>query len=153
MRHYHVIQEQWVWLGWFVPLIISSGGNSGSQSATLVITAMATGDVALKDWVSVLWRTAGGTSLGGFWRPSDSWQPCCCWRTFSRSAILPITLLLVVLCGTLCGGLLPLIFRRLGWDPALMSTPFVAAIIDVVGVVIYMNMAIGAQQLFGSAAP
>ena len=61
---------------------------------------------------------------------------------FVTATVIPITLLLVVLCGTLSGSLLPLLFRRLGWDPALMSNPFVAGLIDVLGIVIYMQVAI-----------
>jgi len=150
MRHYHGIQEQWVWLGWFVPLIISSGGNSGSQSATLVITAMATGDITLKDWLGVVYREALiGMILGGMLAVVGFFAAWLILGRVEQAVILPITLLLVVMCGTLSGAALPLAFRRLGLDPALMSTPFVAAIIDVVGIVIYMNMAlIGARYLF-----
>ncbi len=147
MRHYHVIQERWVWLGWFVPLIISSGGNSGSQSATLVITAMATGDIGLKDWVHVVWREILiGLMLGGFLAAIGFFAAWIILGNLQQAAILPITLLLVVVCGTLSGSLLPIVFRRLGLDPALMSTPFVAAIIDVLGIVIYMNLALGASS-------
>ncbi|MGM0486305.1 MAG: magnesium transporter [Planctomycetota bacterium] len=155
MRHYHVIQEKWVWLGWFVPLIISSGGNSGSQSATLVITAMATGDISLGDWLRVLWREmligvmlGAALALVGF---LAAWMLL---GNVQQAVILLVTLLLVVLCGTLSGSALPLVFRRLGLDPALMSTPFVAAIIDVVGIVIYMNMALfSAHYLFPEPEP
>jgi len=150
MRHYHVIQEKWVWLGWFVPLIISSGGNSGSQSATLVITAMATGDIHLGDWLRVVWREMLiGLMLGSFLAVIGFLAAWSILGSLEQASILPVTLLLVVVCGTLSGSILPLVFRRLGLDPALMSTPFVAAIIDVVGIVIYMNMAIfGANYLF-----
>jgi len=154
MRHYHGIQEQWIWLGWFVPLIISSGGNSGSQSATLVITAMATGDIGLKDWIRVVGREALiGVMLGAFLAVIGFLAAWAILPRVEQAAILPITLLLVVVCGTLSGSILPLVFRRLGLDPALMSTPFVAAIIDVVGIVIYMNLAIGAQSLFADLEP
>ncbi len=142
MRHYHLLQERWVWLGWFVPLIISSGGNSGSQSATLVITAMATGDVTLKDWARVVCREiVVGLMLGAFLGLIGYVAAFIILGSAYLAAILPVTLLLVITCGTLAGSLLPLIFRRLGLDPALMSNPFVAAIIDVVGILIYMNMA------------
>ena len=154
MRHYHGIQEQWIWLGWFVPLIISSGGNSGSQSATLVITAMVTGDIKLTDWVQVVWRELLiGVMLGSFLAVIGFFAAWIILGSVEQAAILPVTLLLVVVCGTLSGAILPILFRRLGLDPALMSTPFVAAIIDVVGIVIYMNMAIlGARYLFSAAA-
>lgn len=153
MRHYHVIQEKWVWLGWFVPLIISSGGNSGSQSATLVITAMATGDISLRDWFRVLWReTLIGVMLGAALALVGFIAAWMLLGAVEHAVILLVTLLLVVVCGTFSGSALPLVFRRLGLDPALMSTPFVAAIIDVVGIVIYMNMAlISAHYLFPEA--
>ena len=143
MRHYHLIQEKWVWLGWFVPLIISSGGNSGSQSATLVITAMATGDVTLKDWGRVVWREIViGLMLGSFLGLIGFVAATIILGSAHLAVILPVTLLLVITCGTLSGSILPLVFRRLGLDPALMSNPFVAAIIDVVGILIYMNLAL-----------
>jgi magnesium transporter len=64
-------------------------------------------------------------------------------RTFREASVLPLTILLVVTCGTLTGSLLPMIFRRLGLDPALMSNPFVASLIDLLGVIIYMSVALG----------
>ncbi len=142
MRHYHLIQEKWIWLGWFVPLIISSGGNSGSQSATLIITAMATGDVTLKDWGRVVWREIlVGLMLGAFLGSIGFVAAAIILGDARLAMILPVTLLLVITCGTLAGSILPMVFRRLGLDPALMSNPFVAAIIDVVGILIYMNLA------------
>ena len=138
------------WLVLFIPLVISSGGNSGSQSATLVIRGLTDGEVALKDWWRVLRRELiAGLCLGavlavvGFgsaWlltRGDSAGAP-----TLSEVLAVPITLLLVVVCGTLCGGALPLIFQRLGLDPALMSNPFVAGIIDIAGIVIYMSVAL-----------
>lgn len=142
MKHYADYQQQWIWLAWFIPLIISSGGNSGSQAATLIITAMATGDVTLRDWVRVIRREllVGlilGSMLGligflGAWLVLGS-----LWHAL----ILPCTLLVVVTCGTMTGSMLPMILRRLGLDPALMSNPFVAAVMDVLGIVIYMRIA------------
>ena len=86
--------------------------------------------------------------LGGFLAAIGFFAAWIILGNLQQAAILPITLLLVVVCGTLSGSLLPIVFRRLGLDPALMSTPFVAAIIDVLGIVIYMNLALGAQALF-----
>ncbi len=143
LRHYEEVQKQWIWLGYFVPLIISSGGNSGSQSSTLVITAMAVGDIRLKDWAVVVWRELlMGLMLGTFLGTIGFFGAWAILGEFRHALILPLTLLLVVVCGTLSGSILPLAFRRLGLDPALMSSPFVAAIIDVVGIVIYMRLAI-----------
>ena len=121
---------------WFLPLIISSGGNSGNQSATLIITALTTGDVTLNDWTeSHLARVDHGLAAG---RSSGAWSFCPWAGRLAPQALIvvPVTLLLVVLCGTLVGSVLPLVFRRLGQDPALMSNPFVAGIIDIVGIVL-----------------
>ncbi len=143
MQHYGDDLKNWMWLAWFVPLIISSGGNTGSQSATLIITALATGDITLADWARVVWRELRvglllGAMLGligfvGAWLVMGS---------FWYAVILPMALMLVVTCGTLAGSILPLIFHRLGLDPALMSNPFVAAIMDILGILIYMNVAL-----------
>ncbi len=135
---------KWSWFVAFIPLVISSGGNSGSQSATLIITALSRGHVSLKDWWTIIWRELImglllGTGLGlmslcvaPFFGGED-------W--YEAALVVPITLLLVVISGTLTGSILPLVFERIGWDPAMMSNPFVAGIIDIVGIVIYLNAA------------
>jgi magnesium transporter len=143
MKHYEGVQLQLEWLAWFVPLIISSGGNSGSQSATLIITAMATGDIRSHDWARVVWRELlSGLMLGSFLGVIGFFGAWAILGNPVHALILPATLLLVVTCGTLSGSILPLTFRRLGLDPALMSNPFVACIIDVLGIVIYMRIAL-----------
>ena len=131
------------WLVLFIPLVISSGGNSGSQSATLVITALTLGDVKLVDWLRVMRRELYmGLLLGSFLGAIGFLAALMILGSVSHAAVIPLTLILVVLCGTLTGGLLPLLFRRLGLDPALMSSPFVAGIVDILGIVIYMNVAL-----------
>lgn len=145
----HEIQRAVV-LALFVPLIISSGGNSGSQAATLVIRAMALGEVTLRDWWRVMRREIGsGLALGGtlgtlgFIRVavgaqiSDSYGPH--WPRLATTVSL--TLLMVVLWGTLTGSMLPFLLRRLGLDPATSSAPFVATLVDVTGLVIYFSIA------------
>jgi magnesium transporter len=155
------------WLVLFIPLVISSGGNSGSQSATLVITAMTNGEVKLADWWRVVKRELlMGLCLGGMlaaagyvsalwmlsgYQPEEEavvevWQA----PTSFDMLVVPITLVAVVICGTLCGGMLPMLFRRLGLDPALMSNPFVAGIIDIAGILIYMNVAIAMLETLGA---
>ena len=137
-------------LALFVPLIISSGGNSGSQASTLVIRALALGEVGISDWWRVMRREvlvglALGTILGaiGFLRISV-------WSGFSDiygphwmllGITVSVALVGVVLWGTVVGSLLPLILRRLGFDPATSSAPFVATLIDVTGLVIYFTVA------------
>jgi magnesium transporter len=142
--------ERAVVLALFVPLIISSGGNSGSQASTLVIRALALGEVRLNDW----WRVArrevlAGLSLGailgtiGFLRITI-------WSLFSTmygphwiliALTVGMALIGIVLWGTLSGSMLPMILRRLGFDPATSSAPFVATLVDVTGLVIYFTVA------------
>jgi magnesium transporter len=134
----------------FLPLIISSGGNSGSQAATLVIRALALGEVGLADWWRIVRREVlAGLSLGailgviGFLRISvwsaftDIYGPH--WLLVAMT--VAVALVGVVLWGTLTGSVLPLILRRLGFDPAASSAPFVATLVDVTGLVIYFTVA------------
>ncbi|OYU55647.1 MAG: magnesium transporter [Chitinophagaceae bacterium BSSC1] len=139
-------------LALFVPLIISSGGNSGSQASTLIIQAMAVGDVYLSDWWRVLRRELmSGLLLGsvlgiiGFIRVAvwhsvaphiygDHW--------FQIGATVGISLMGVVLWGTLTGSMLPIALKKLGADPAVSSAPFVATLVDVTGLIIYFSVAL-----------
>jgi magnesium transporter len=137
-------------LALFVPLIISSGGNSGSQAATLIIRALALGEVRLRDWWRVLRREIlAGFSLGailaliGFvriaaWRAAfhmygEHW--------FLVALTVAVSLVGVVVWGTLTGSMLPFLLQRLGFDPATSSAPFVATLVDVTGLVIYFTAA------------
>jgi magnesium transporter len=135
----------------FVPLIVSSGGNSGSQASTLVIRALALGEVTLSDWWRVMRREilvglALGVILGsvGFLRITvwsafgDPYGPH--WLLIGLA--VSFALIGVVLWGTLVGSMLPLILRRLGFDPATSSAPFVATLVDVTGLMIYFGVAI-----------
>jgi len=142
---------QAVQLALFVPLIISSGGNSGSQASTLVIRALALGEVGITDWWRVVRREIfAGLALGailgtiGFLRITV-------WSAFGNvygphwallATTVGIALIGVVLWGTVVGSLLPLVLRRLGFDPATSSAPFVATLVDVTGLVIYFSVAI-----------
>jgi len=134
----------------FLPLIISSGGNSGSQATTLVIRAMALGQVKLRDF----WRVArrelsAGLALGAI-LGAIGFVRIIAWHFAFHSygqhyALIALTvglsLIGVVLWGTLAGATLPFILRRLGVDPASASAPFVATLVDVSGLVIYFTMA------------
>lgn len=138
-------------LALFVPLIISSGGNSGSQAATLVVRAMALGEVTIKDWYFVIKRELlTGLSLGsilaviGFLR-IYAWQMAShiygdYW--FYVAITVSISLIGVVMWGTLTGSMLPFILKKLGFDPASSSAPFVATLVDVTGLIIYFSVAI-----------
>jgi magnesium transporter len=137
-------------LALFVPLIISSGGNSGSQASTLIIRALALGEITLRDWWRVMRREVlSGLALGailgtiGFFRIAlwsmfgDLYGPH--WPLIALTVAL--SLVGVVLWGTLAGGLLPFVLKRLGADPATSSAPFVATLVDVTGLVIYFSVA------------
>lgn len=134
----------------FVPLVISSGGNSGSQASTLIIRAMALGEVTLKDWWRVMRREIlSGLSLGailgslGFIRIS-------LWAVLFHSygehwlllaTTVGIALIGIVLWGSLSGSMLPFLLRKVGLDPATSSAPFVATLVDVSGLIIYFTVA------------
>ncbi|MGC1782734.1 MAG: magnesium transporter [Acidobacteriaceae bacterium] len=142
--------EAAVVLALFLPLIISSGGNSGSQATTLVIQAMATGDVRLRDWFRVIHREiflglALGAILGviGLAR-IFIWQTL--FHTYgAQTFLLALTILCsligVVAFGSFAGATLPFILRRCGLNPASASAPFVATLVDVTGLVIYFSIA------------
>jgi magnesium transporter len=143
-------------LALFLPLIISSGGNSGSQASTLMIRAMALGEVNLRDWWRVMGREVqAGLSLGvilgaigimrvGAWaiigeqyfhqQPYGAHWPLVAFT-------VGIALVGVVLWGTLSGSMLPFLLRRVGADPATSSAPFVATLVDVTGLIIYFSIA------------
>jgi magnesium transporter len=137
-------------LALFVPLIISSGGNSGSQASTLVVRALALGELRLRDWWRVVRRElAAGVSLGttlaaiGFLR-IELWQAAFGLygeHHLSVALTVAVSLLGVVTWGTLAGSMLPLFLRRLGFDPASASAPLVATFVDVSGIVIYFTVA------------
>jgi magnesium transporter len=137
-------------LALFVPLIISSGGNSGSQASTLIIRAMALGEVKLRDWWRIIRRElASGLTLGIILASIGvvrilAWQGA--FHSYGEHyALVAITvgisLIGVVTWGTLSGSMLPFILRRVGFDPASASAPFVATLVDVTGLVIYFEVA------------
>ncbi len=143
LQSYDAALEEVTWLVWFVPLVISSGGNTGSQSATLIIRALTTKEIMPSDWSIVLWREVlMGCLLGAFLATIGYVAACFLAPSAMAALVIPVTIFLVVICGTILGAMLPLLFQRMGLDPALMSTPFVAGIIDIVGIVLYMNVAI-----------
>ena len=138
-------------LALFVPLIISSGGNSGSQASTLIIQAMAVGELSIVDWWRVLRRELIqglllGSILGliGFIRIvvwSSIFPELYGVHSIMIATTVGFALLGVVLWGTLIGSMFPLILKRLGADPAVSSAPFVATMVDVTGLIIYFSLA------------
>ncbi len=151
MGYYEGAIAKAVVLALFLPMIISSGGNSGSQASMLIIRAMALGEVTLRDWWSVMRKEIlAGLMLGcvlgtiGFLRVaiwaqfSDVYGPH--WMLIALTVGIALTG--VVLWGSLSGSMLPFLLRRLGADPATSSAPFVATLVDVTGLIIYFSIAL-----------
>jgi magnesium transporter len=138
-------------LTFFVPLIMSSGGNSGSQASTLIIQAMALGEVTLADWWRVMRREIlSGLMLGAI-LGAIGFSRIFVWSMFSQiygvhsfliAVTVGIALVGIVLWGSLAGSMLPLLLKKLGADPATSSAPFVATLVDVTGLTIYFSIAL-----------
>jgi len=151
MSYYDGELEKAIVLALFVPLIISSGGNSGSQAASLIIRAMALGEVKLRDWWYVLVKELkSGLALGailgliGFirivlWEKIGIYDYGEYW--FFIALTVSLSLVVIVLWGTLAGALIPFVLRKIGFDPATASSPFVATLVDVSGLIIYFSIA------------
>ena len=142
LRHYEATLQSVLNLVFFLPVIISAGGNSGSQSATLVIRSLAIGDVRLRDWFRVMYRETGmGITLGLF-LGGIGYLRALMWGNDHWTALaVALTLVAIVMVGSLVGGLLPLMFKLCRLDPGVASSPFVASLVDVVGIVVYFNIA------------
>ncbi len=162
--------ERAVVLALFVPLIISSGGNSGSQATSIIIRSLALRELQLGDWWKVAWRELkSGLALGAM-LGSIGFARIVLWETLHRYGVMStsygehyllvgltvaMSLVGVVLFGTMIGSMLPFVLRRLGFDPATASAPFVATLVDVTGIVIYFTVAsllLGSTLLAPAAA-
>src|SRR5580698_7110436 len=143
LRHYDPIMEAVKGALLYVPLLISAGGNSGSQSSTLVIRGLALGEVKLKDWWRILIRESvmgvllgciiAVIAMGRVMMYPD--------QTFLFAVTVGITVLCIIASGCTVGSMLPVILKRLGIDPATSSTPFIASLVDTMGVIIYAHVA------------
>src|SRR5256886_6531169 len=150
MGFFSVEIERAVVLALFVPLIISSGGNAGSQASTLVVRAMALGELRLRDWYMVARRElVSGLALGAV-LATIGFLRIFIWHFFTDiygehhllvAATVASSLVGVVLFGSLAGSMLPLVLKRAGFDPASASAPFVATLVDVTGLIIYFSVA------------
>jgi magnesium transporter len=151
MARYEGEIGQHAFLAQFIPLVMSSGGNSGSQATSLIIRAMALGEVSLRDWWQVVRRElpAGlilGTLLGSlaFFRILI-WNALGLYPYGPHSLLIALTvgcaLIGIVTVGSITGSMLPFLLRRFGFDPASASAPFVATLVDVSGISIYFSVA------------
>jgi len=150
MEHYESQLASAVMLFMFIPLIISSGGNTGSQASTLIIQAMALGEVTLADWWRVMRREILSGILLGLILGILGFIRILSWQTFANAygeywllvgVVVSLSLMGVVLWGSLVGSMLPFLLRKLGADPASSSAPFVATLVDVTGLIIYFTVA------------
>lgn len=151
MEHYESQLANTVMLLVLVPLILSSGGNSGSQASTLIIQAMALGEVTLGDWWRVMRREIFSGLMLGVVLGALGFIRIYAWQSFSGvygeywyliATVVSLSLLGVVMWGSLMGSMLPFILRRFGFDPATSSTPFVSTLVDVTGLAIYFSVAL-----------
>ena len=150
MSYFEAQIERAVVLALFVPLVISSGGNSGSQAATLVIRSLAIGEVGLRDWWRVMRREVLSGLALGFLLGTIGFLRIALWSAFFKAygehwlgvgLTVGLALVGIVLWGTLVGSMLPFLLRRISLDPATSSTPFVATLVDVTGLIIYFSVA------------
>ncbi|WP_412465556.1 magnesium transporter [Pedobacter sp. KLB.chiD] len=152
MQHFEIELEKAVVLSLFIPLIMSSGGNSGSQASTLIIQAMALGEVTIAEWWRVMRRElVSGVLLGiilgtiGFVR-IVTWQELHLYNYGPHWLLIATTIFFtlvgIVLWGSLIGSMMPIILKKLKLDPATSSAPFVATMVDVTGIVIYFSVAV-----------
>ncbi|MEX2285935.1 MAG: magnesium transporter [Planctomycetaceae bacterium] len=144
LHSFEEVSKEYVWLILFLPLVLASGGNAGSQSATLIIRALAVDDLTREQKFRLARREPlVGVALGlclalvGFVAALVWFQ-----KSFIEAGVVAMTVSMVVVVGTVIGALLPLVFRRFGMDPAIMSNPLISALGDVLGVIIYYSTAI-----------
>lgn len=156
LRHFDSTVQALATLSYYVPLLISAGGNSGSQSSTLIIRGLATNDLRVGDWWRVLVRELAqglvlGLILGAVAIGRVLW-----WGDGLRLALtIALTLICIVMMGCTVGSMMPILLRRLGLDPATSSTPFIASLVDVLGIVLYFTVAnlVMADILAAAGAP
>jgi magnesium transporter len=152
MSGYEEVLQQIVLLSYFVPLLIASGGNSGSQAATLIIRALATDDIKSDGWKTVLKKEGSSGLLLGSILGVLGFATLIAWGLIDgdplnmelvlKATVVASSLLLIVLFGNVIGAMLPFILSKVGLDPAVSSAPFVATIVDVSGIIIYFSIAV-----------
>ena len=126
----------------YVPLLIAAGGNSGSQSSTLVIRGLAVGDINTRDWLRVLGRElTQGMLLGLMLAVLGVLRVALAGGSWPFAGLIALTIVVIVVMGCVVGGMMPLLLHRVGVDPATSSTPFIATVVDVLGILIYLTLA------------
>jgi magnesium transporter len=142
MQQFDTVLSAVVELSFYVPLLMAAGGNSGSQSSTLVIRGLAVGDIDNHDWYRVLIRESGqGLVLGGILSVLGVAFVLVSGQSLNFAVLIALTVISIVLMGCMVGAMLPLLLQRVGIDPATSSTPFIATLVDLFGILIYLGLA------------
>jgi magnesium transporter len=143
LRYYDPVMEAVKGALLYVPLLISTGGNSGSQSSTLVIRGLAVGEIKLTDWWRILVREAGMGLVLGFIVAVIAFGRVLMYpeQHANFALTVAVTLIGIVMTGCTVGSILPLVLKRFGLDPATSSTPFIASLVDVLGIIIFVHVA------------
>ncbi len=142
MQAYDHVLRAIAQLSFYVPLLVSAGGNSGSQSSTLIIRGLAVGDVQLRDWWRVLLKElAQGLTLGGMLALLGVARVALGGADLHMTLVIGVAIIGIVVLGCLIGSMMPLILYRVGVDPATSSGPFIATLIDVLGILLYLTLA------------
>ncbi|OQR34027.1 hypothetical protein BWR59_08245 [Pseudomonas sp. Bc-h] len=135
------IRALYIVLVFFLPLLVDSGGNAGAQSATLMVRALATGDVVMKDWLRLLWRECSVALALGVTMAVAVALLGAMRGGWNVSMVVASSMLIIVLIGSLIGMSLPFLFSRLRMDPAVASGPLITSIADAAGVLVYFGIA------------
>jgi magnesium transporter len=142
LRHYDHVINAVATLSYYVPLLISTGGNSGSQSASLIIRGLAVGEISSADYRRIFVRELGQGLVMGLALATIGASRAALWGDGSGFVVtIAITLVFIVMMGCVVGSMLPLFLRRVGLDPATSSAPFIASLVDVMGIVLYFSVA------------
>jgi magnesium transporter len=150
MRAFDDVLASVAQLSFYVPLLISAGGNSGAQSSTLIIRGLAVGEIRASDWWKVLAReTTQGITLGGLLAVFGVGRALAVGDGPDFALLIGMTIIGIVLVGCVAGAMLPILLHRVGIDPATSSTPFIATLVDVLGILLYLSLA---QFLFSELA-
>ncbi len=142
MERFESVLKAVTQLAFYIPLLISAGGNSGSQSATLIIRGIAVGEIEQKDWLRVMVReTLQGLTLGVLLAGLGVARAFAIGDGPEMATLIGLTIVSLVTLGCFVGAMMPLILSRLGADPATSSTPFIATLVDALGIIVYLSLA------------
>jgi len=143
MQKYNTVIQSVIILNMFIPMIMDSGGNAGSQSSTLIIRGLATGEIGTKDWFKVFWKEFRVSSVVGFALGSVNFLKCILIDKVSLDVgiLVSITLMLTIMMAKMVGGLLPIGAKKMNMDPAIMAGPLITTIVDAMGLLVYFQLA------------